>query len=74
MRTPKKWLQDWLGITPLAVRVAEIDIKLHPEPFPGGNIGVPTIGDASITSGETLSGYLERTNPPIEEIKKGYES
>jgi len=30
MRTPKKWLQDWLGLTSLAKKVAEIDAWRHP--------------------------------------------
>jgi len=30
MKTPKQFLQDWLGITAVAKRLAALDIEVHP--------------------------------------------
>lgn len=62
MRTPKKWLQDWLGITPLAVRVAEMDIE------------EAKTGSAGYTAEHFYAIPMEEEQAYItEEIKRGYE-
>lgn len=71
MRTPKQWLQQWLGVEAIAIRVAELDVELHspaaPEGYTGNFYGV-SVDEEVETSGFV---YVERGD--LEEIKKGYE-
>ena len=77
MRTPKKWLQDWLGITSIAHRVSEIDIRLTPSPFvdnSGINNESIKLKSINYTVSDTWTQILDKTDEDTTKVKKGYES